>query len=131
MKAVLYICLCLFIVESAFSHGGRTNSAGCHNNRKTGDYHCHGSKSSYKSLRQKNKYQSNSNNKSSNSGQGKELIEKIQKLLNRLGYDAGNPNGIMTKKTKMAISRFQINNDLDINGRASYSLLEELKNKGE
>lgn len=23
------------------AHGGGLNSAGCHNNRKTGDYHCH------------------------------------------------------------------------------------------
>ena len=28
----------------AFSHSGGTNAAGCHNNRKTGDYHCHGGK---------------------------------------------------------------------------------------
>lgn len=26
---------------SAFAHGGGLNSEGCHNNRKTGDYHCH------------------------------------------------------------------------------------------
>ena len=25
----------------AFAHGGGLNSQGCHNNRKTGDYHCH------------------------------------------------------------------------------------------
>ena len=31
----------VFSIE-AFAHGGRTNSQGCHNNRKTGDYHCHG-----------------------------------------------------------------------------------------
>ena len=24
-----------------FAHGGGLNSQGCHNNRKTGDYHCH------------------------------------------------------------------------------------------
>ncbi len=28
-------------VNSAWSHGGGLNSEGCHNNRKTGDYHCH------------------------------------------------------------------------------------------
>lgn len=26
---------------SANAHGGGLNSEGCHNNRKTGDYHCH------------------------------------------------------------------------------------------
>jgi len=25
----------------AFAHGGGLNSEGCHNNRKTGEYHCH------------------------------------------------------------------------------------------
>lgn len=24
-----------------FAHSGRTDANGCHNNRKTGDYHCH------------------------------------------------------------------------------------------
>lgn len=26
------------------AHGGRTNSEGCHNNSKTGQYECHGAK---------------------------------------------------------------------------------------
>jgi len=26
-----------------YAHGGRTNAEGCHTNRKTGEYHCHGS----------------------------------------------------------------------------------------
>ena len=35
----------LFFVGSlALAHGGRTNSQGCHNNRKTGGYHCHNKK---------------------------------------------------------------------------------------
>lgn len=29
---------------AAFAHGGGTNADGCHTNRKTGDYHCHGGK---------------------------------------------------------------------------------------
>ena len=28
----------------ALAHGGGLNADGCHNNRKTGDYHCHGAK---------------------------------------------------------------------------------------
>lgn len=31
----------LLIPEIAYSHGGGLNAEGCHNNRKTGDYHCH------------------------------------------------------------------------------------------
>lgn len=29
--------------QFAFAHGGGLNREGCHTNRKTGDYHCHGS----------------------------------------------------------------------------------------
>ena len=37
---------CIFVVvillpQSTLSHGGRTNSEGCHNNRKTVNHHCH------------------------------------------------------------------------------------------
>lgn len=36
---------CLLLVWSfspaALAHGGGLNAEGCHNNRKTGDYHCH------------------------------------------------------------------------------------------
>lgn len=35
----------------SFAHSGRTNSEGCHTNRKTGEYHCHGKKSSASSKR--------------------------------------------------------------------------------
>jgi hypothetical protein len=37
---LLTICL-LFIPIAAHAHGGGLNKEGCHNNRKTGDYHCH------------------------------------------------------------------------------------------
>lgn len=45
----LYLALALALVSAnvamsvapAFAHGGGTNSQGCHNNRKTGGYHCH------------------------------------------------------------------------------------------
>ena len=36
---VAFVC---GLERDASTHGGRTNSQGCHNNRKTGGYHCHG-----------------------------------------------------------------------------------------
>ena len=39
-----FVLLMLVLISFAYAHGGRTNSEGCHNNRKTGDYHCHESK---------------------------------------------------------------------------------------
>lgn len=44
MKAILAACVvaALAPAEIALAHGGGLNAEGCHNNRKTGDYHCHG-----------------------------------------------------------------------------------------
>jgi len=30
-----------FVSESVHAHGGGLNAEGCHNNHKTGGYHCH------------------------------------------------------------------------------------------
>jgi hypothetical protein len=40
----LAILLLLALPAVALAHGGGLNAEGCHNNRKTGDYHCHGAK---------------------------------------------------------------------------------------
>ncbi|MFP5396239.1 MAG: excalibur calcium-binding domain-containing protein [Alphaproteobacteria bacterium] len=42
------ISLALLLIvpaPAALAHGGGLNAEGCHNNRKTGDYHCHRSSS--------------------------------------------------------------------------------------
>jgi len=41
--ALLFIFSALFLAEVASAHSGRTNANGCHNNRKTGEFHCHSS----------------------------------------------------------------------------------------
>lgn len=45
-KFIYWLVLLALVLFSThvYSHGGRTNSEGCHNNRKTGEYHCHNSK---------------------------------------------------------------------------------------
>lgn len=40
-SAALVIGAVLLTPQSVSSHGGGLNAQGCHNNRKTGDYHCH------------------------------------------------------------------------------------------
>lgn len=37
----LIVVACVISSEVATAHGGGLNKDGCHNNRKTGDYHCH------------------------------------------------------------------------------------------
>ncbi len=41
IRMFLVLLVVLGIAVTGFSHSGRTNSEGCHNNRKTGGYHCH------------------------------------------------------------------------------------------
>jgi len=38
--AALFV-LPVAVPPAAVAHGGGLNAEGCHNNRKTGDYHCH------------------------------------------------------------------------------------------
>ena len=38
---IIYICFFFLWQLEALAHGGGLNKEGCHNNRKTGDYHCH------------------------------------------------------------------------------------------
>jgi len=42
---VISVIFLLSISTTVFAHSGGLNSEGCHNNRKTGDYHCHRSSS--------------------------------------------------------------------------------------
>jgi hypothetical protein len=45
LKKVCAGLLVSVVAGGAFAHGGGLNAEGCHNNRKTGDYHCHGAPS--------------------------------------------------------------------------------------
>ena len=38
---IIYICFFFLWQLEVLAHGGGLNKEGCHNNRKTGDYHCH------------------------------------------------------------------------------------------
>ncbi|MBK1697985.1 lytic murein transglycosylase [Rhodovibrio salinarum] len=55
--------------------------------------------------------------------------EEIQRLLNRLGFDAGPVDGVPGSQTRAAIRAFQSANDLPADGYASVRLLERLRQK--
>jgi hypothetical protein len=38
-KYIMWLLMC--VASPVLAHGGGLNAEGCHNNRKTGDYHCH------------------------------------------------------------------------------------------
>lgn len=54
MKLINLMLLALpALAGNAWAHGGGLNKDGCHNNRKTGDYHCHRGASSAPALEQR------------------------------------------------------------------------------
>lgn len=46
MTKFIITILLVFVSYYSFAHSGRTNSSGCHNDRKNGGYHCHKSDTS-------------------------------------------------------------------------------------
>ena len=59
IKNLFILFLFSIFTSSVFSHGGGLNSEGCHNNRKTGDYHCHRKKQ--KTYKEKPQYEKKQN----------------------------------------------------------------------
>ena len=41
LRALLILSGAILVPSAGFTHGGGLDANGCHNNRKTGDYHCH------------------------------------------------------------------------------------------
>jgi peptidoglycan hydrolase-like protein with peptidoglycan-binding domain len=59
----------------------------------------------------------------------KELVLKTQSALNQLGYSAGQADGVLGNQTVKAIKHFQVDNEITVDGKPSYLLLEVLLGK--
>lgn len=142
LAAIFILLSTILVIESAAAHGGRTNSSGCHNERKTGGYHCHnGGNSSYRHKYNRSQQQRSENVQpvikptqkiqaasiqnisSMKYSQYKALVIKIQKRLKGLGYQIGRVDGVLNAQTSDAIKAYQIKNGLEVTGMPSTSLL--------
>ncbi|MEX0759816.1 MAG: peptidoglycan-binding domain-containing protein, partial [Tistlia sp.] len=54
-------------------------------------------------------------------------VQRVQRGLNRLGYDAGPTDGLMGSRTRSAIRDYQRDNDLLVTGQASASLSAHIR----
>lgn len=127
------------VMMTAEAHSGRTDANGGHrdNQNKSGlgsyHYHCGGypahlhtngvcpySSSATKSNTSKTSAKSNSS-------QSSELVKKVQRALNKKGYNCGTVDGIYGQKTKNAIKKYQKNNKLTVNGKITKQLKKALK----
>jgi peptidoglycan hydrolase-like protein with peptidoglycan-binding domain len=59
--------------------------------------------------------------------QASDLVEAIQRELNRLGYRSGPADGIAGNRTMKAIEQFQRDTGLELTGTATASLLDRLR----
>lgn len=55
------------------------------------------------------------------------LVTRAQKLLNKLGYDAGPPNGQLDDQTRAAIKSFERRNGLEETGEVNIPLVTKLE----
>ena len=53
-KGILILLVTIAVSITSYAHSGRTDSNGCHTNRKTGEYHCHRKKSGSSGRRKSN-----------------------------------------------------------------------------
>lgn len=54
-------------------------------------------------------------------------VKKVQKRLNRLGYECGSADGVYGTKTKNCIKKFQKKKNMSVNGKITQKLLQKLK----
>lgn len=143
LKIIIIITL-LVMPMVAIAHGGRTDKYGCHNDRKNGGYHCHNGGSVAAPQRMRSiqpaeapiskasslsPQQQTTEVKERNAAAYKDLVLQTQKALNQLGYSAGEPDGILGKQTIKAIQHFQVDNEIKVDGKPSYLLLDSLLRK--
>lgn len=140
-RAVLLTILLLALASSAAPHGGGLDRDGCHTNRKTGDYHCHRG-----SVRNTPRPEGRTPKPSPRTPQPLfdtragairfehaaismtevELLTSIQILLEILGYQPGLVDGKQHRETREAITRFQADHQMKIDGQPSGRLLVRL-----
>lgn len=110
------------------AHSGRTDSKGGHkdNKNKSGlgsyHYHCGGNEphlhnSGVCPYSSESKTQSNSSHESKKHSTSSSTVKKVQAALNKKGYKCGKADGVMGKKTIVAIKEFQKDEGLTVDGK--------------
>lgn len=134
------------IASAALAHGGGLDKNGCHTNKKTGEYHCHGTPAAAPPPRASTPAAATGSTTQRNfisidapAGSAqiseRQLILSVQLLLKSLGYGPAKPDGGLGAETVAAIRKFQGDAYLEVDGRVSGQLLvrisEEVSTKSQ
>ena len=132
MKTASIALLALGVALSAYAHGGGLDKNGCHTNRKTGEYHCHGSSLQSAAPPPSSGYTRATAQsvtvQSRPSDRQQDLIRTAQVLLRALGYDA-TLFGTLDARTRSAITGFQTAENLPRDGAVTEYLVLRLAEK--
>ncbi|MCF6254397.1 MAG: lytic murein transglycosylase [Thiomicrorhabdus sp.] len=60
-------------------------------------------------------------------GMSRDQVKQLQTILNQLGHNAGEPDGVAGSNTRKALRAFQVANQLPADGAPSYHMLQQLK----
>ena len=132
-KMVTYLCalsLAMSMPTAVTAHPGRTDSQGGHHDYKNasglGSYHYHHGYGPHLHENGVCPYDSSSTQETSSStkkasSSAKKTkvnanLKKAQKKLNELGYSCGTADGIMGKKTRQALKKFQKAKGIKVTG---------------
>lgn len=110
----------------AFAHGGGLNSEGCHNNRKTGGYHCH--RSSYTPNRPTNNLTSATPLAPTAQEVFDDEVFAAQVVLKNNGCYSGALDGLMGPSTEHAIKLFEANRGMKVTGQLTNQTKEAIRN---
>lgn len=132
MRGLVFTVAMLTLAAPVFSHGGGLDASGCHHDRKRGGYHCHRGSSSPPSITRTPRLSAPVPSSPTRFGlvgtpePENAQVKVIQRLLLKLGYDPGEPDGHMGAKTRFAIVKFEERAGLAITGEPTDALLEAL-----
>lgn len=123
-KRAFILILFIGITGSVFSHSGRTDAYGGHNNRKTGGYHYHNAGSIHTAA---NPYQDHNTCGICNAIENKEKIAYLQKIMKDKKYYTGEVTGVIDEETKKSIQKIQIKYGISPTGIITQYLLDQLE----
>ncbi len=135
MRVLALIAVLLAFAMPALPHGGGLDRNGCHTNRKTGDYHCHRGSASAPPPSATNPRSRSLVGPSAGTIRlertgppvsERELVASIQLMLASLGYGPVAAEGHVNEQTSTAVRRFQRDQFMAVDGKATGQLLIRL-----
>ena len=142
IKKFIIAMICMGILFSntmTFAHSGRTDSNGGHHDYKNasglGSYHYHhglgphlhpNGVCPYSSTSSSTTKRNTTVTKKVSKYYWSSTVKKVQKKLNKLGYNCGKADGVYGTKTQNAIKKYQRDKGLTVNGKINKTLLRKL-----